>query len=266
MTPMTTTAQSKWKALAFSSALSAWAVAGCIAPGPQTPSAAPGSAASIGKTGGGSAPATAAAPPTKDCAPDALIDDGEDGNNQNLPVANRGGYWYTFVDKAGSTVTPMAGEQGGTFAMTDGGANGSHFAANFKGKIGNAAIVFGGMGMNFIDPKGQYDSSKYIGLAFYAKRGENSTGRVRLKVPDVSTDPEGGICSECFNDFGADLNLTTEWRRYVFPFRKMTQLAGWGAPRKAHIDPSKLYGVQFQVNVPGSNYDIWVDDLQFVCQ
>src|SRR5205823_9375053 len=125
--------------------------------------------------------ATSAAAPAGPCSADALIDDGEDGNNQNIPAGNRGGYWYTFVDKIGSTVTPMAGEQGGTFAMTEGGANGSHFAAKYFGKIGTGAIVFSGMGMNFVDPKGQYDASKYAGLAFYAKRGENSTGKVRLK-------------------------------------------------------------------------------------
>jgi endoglucanase len=254
------TSQSNWKLLAFSSGLCAWAAAGCIAPPPQAPSAAPGSAASLGVH------ANASTAAYKDCGPEGMIDDGEDGNNQNLPLANRGGYWYTFVDKAGSTITPMAGEQGGTFTMTEGGANASKYAANMKGKIGQAMIVFGGLGMNFIDPKGQYDASKYTGIAFYAKRGENSTGKVRLKVPDASTDPEGGICSECFNDFGADINLTTEWKKYVFPFKKMTQLSGWGAPHKPHIDPSKIYGVQFQVNTQGANYDIWVDDLQFICQ
>ena len=30
-----------------------------------------------------------------------MIDDGEDGNNQNLPLENRGGYWYTFMRQDG---------------------------------------------------------------------------------------------------------------------------------------------------------------------
>jgi len=263
------TSHSNWKLLVLSSTLLLGAAAaGCIAPGPQTPSAAPGSAASIGKSSGAPSAAAPGAPggAFKDCGTDGMIDDGEDGNNQNIAAGDRGGYWYTFVDKAGSTVTPMAGELGGQFAMSEGGANGSHYGANFKGKVGVAAIVFAGMGMNFIDPKGQYSAAKATGISFYAKRGENSTGKVRLKVPDVNTDPEGGVCTECFNDFGADLNLTTEWRKYNFPFKRMTQLAGWGAPRKPHINADKLYGVQWQVNVPGANYDIWVDDLQFLCQ
>jgi endoglucanase len=249
------TSQSIWKALAFSTGLGAMAAAGCIKPPATAPGAAPGSAASLG--GGASA--------FKDCGPEGMVDDGEDGNNQNMPVANRGGYWYTFVDKAGSTVTPMAGEQGGTFAMTEGGANGSKFAANFKGKIGTGAIVFSGMGMNFVDPKDKYDASKYVGVSFFAKRGDASTGKVRLKVPDINTDPEGGVCSECFNDFGADMNLTPEWKKYIFPFKKMAQMPGWGAPRKPHVNPATIYGLQWQVNVPGSTYDIYVDDVQFVC-
>ena len=139
---------------------------------PAAPSAPAAPGAPIGTTG------------FKECGPKALIDDGEDGNNQNLPNDNRGGYWYTFRDKKGTTIEPVAGEDGGTFAMSEGG-HGSQFAARFHGKIGTGAPLFGGMGMNFVDPKAPYDASKYAGISFWAKKGENSTGKVRLKVPDV---------------------------------------------------------------------------------
>ena len=69
-------------------------------------------------------------------------------------------------------------------------------------------------------------------------------------MPDVNTDPEGGVCTECFNDFGADLILTTEWKLYIFPWKSMKQMPGWGSPRKPHITPAKIFGIQFQVNVP----------------
>ena len=224
--------------------------AAAAAAAPSAP-AAPGAA--IGNTG------------FKECGPEGLIDDGEDGNNQNLPNDNRGGYWYTFRDKKGTTIEPVAGEDGGTFAMSEGG-HGSQFAARYHGKIGTGAPLFGGMGMNFVDPKAAYDASKYAGISFWAKKGENSTGKVRLKVPDVNTDPDGGVCTECFNDFGGDLNLTTEWKQYIFPWKAMKQMPGWGNPRKPHITPSKIYGIQFQVNVPSANYDIYIDDLKFICQ
>lgn len=201
----------------------------------------------------------------KECGPTGQIDDFEDNNNQNLVVDNRGGYWYTFVDKVGSTVWPEAGEAGGTFTPSEGGYS-SKYGAEVKGKIGTAAIVFGALGMNFQDPKAMYDASKYEGVTFFAKRGPGSTGKVRLKVPDGNTDPEGGVCSECFNDFGEDLNLSEQWQRFVFPFRDMKQMEGWGAPRKAHIDPTKIFGMQWQVNTQGADYDIFVDNVGFICK
>ena len=82
----------------------------------------------------------------------------------------------------------------------------------------------------------------------------------------MNTDPEGGVCTECFNDFGGDLKLTTEWKQYIFPWKAMKQMPGWGSPRKPHITPSKIYGIQFQVNIPSANYDIYIDDLKFICQ
>ena len=202
------------------------------------------------------------ASPEATCEGQAMIENAEDRNDQVLLRGGRSGYIYTFLDKAGSTITPPES----SFRMEKGGANGSKFAANFKGHVGTGAIVFSGMGVNFVDPKDKYDASKYAGIAFFAKRGESSTGKVRLKVPDMNTDPDGAVCTECFNDFGGELNLTTDWKKYIFPFKKMSQEPDWGAPRKPHIVPSTIYGVQFQVKVPNANYDIWVDDLQFLCQ
>lgn len=243
---------------------------GCVIPDKSAaaPNVAPGSAASIGGGASAAAPAAAATATVavgKDCGANGLIDDGEDGNNQNLPNDNRGGYWYTFKDKGTTTVEPTAGEEGGTFAMSEGGHD-SQYAARYHGTIGTGAIVFSGMGMNFIDPKGAYDASKYAGISFWAKKGADSTGKVRLKVPDSNTDPDGGVCTECFNDFGANIVLTNDWKLYSFPFKTMKQLPDWGAPHKPHITPSKIYGIQFQVNVPRSTYDIYIDDLKFFCE
>ncbi|MFO7178121.1 MAG: carbohydrate binding domain-containing protein [Pseudomonadota bacterium] len=207
-------------------------------------------------------------PAGKPCPPsEGMISDGENSPNQTNVIKGRGGYWYTFVDKAGSSVTPMPGAQGGTFSMTAGGANGTKYAARMTGQIGGGDIVYAGMGMNFVDPKGQYDASAYGGIAFWGKKGPNSTGAVRLKVPDVATDPDGGMCSECFNDFGMDLTFTDQWQYFTIPFDSMKQLPGWGNPRTAGIDKSKLYSIQFQVNEKGAPFDIWVDEIQFTgCQ
>ncbi len=201
---------------------------------------------------------------TKACGKDAVIDDGEDGNNQVLVQDGRAGYWYTFVDDAGSTIEPQAGKKGGQFAMSPGGNGGSAMAARMHGKVTSGGVLYAGMGFNFVDPKDQYDASKYGGIAFYAKKGPGSTGKVRLKIPDVDTDPDGKVCKECFNDFGATMELTDSWTRYELPFAMATQDAGWGKPKPTHINPAKLYSMQWQVNVPGADYDIWVDDIAFV--
>jgi len=195
------------------------------------------------------------------------ISDGEANSNQINVIKGRGGYWYTFLDKEGSTVTPQAGALGGTFEMAPGGANGTKYAARMQGKVASAEIVYAGMGLNFLDPKGQYDASAFKGISFWAKKGPGSTAKVRLKVPDKTTEPDGKICTECFNDFGADLTLTDEWQQFTLPFSAMRQLKGWGSPRGSAIDPTTIYGIQFQVNDKGADYDIWVDEIEFTgCQ
>src|SRR5215475_12652753 len=50
-----------------------------------------------------------------------VISDGEANSNQINTIKGRGGYWYTFLDKEGSSVTPQAGALGGTFEMAPGG-------------------------------------------------------------------------------------------------------------------------------------------------
>lgn len=224
----------------FVAAIAAFAAAGCV------PMAAPATPAELeaGK---------------KKCGPDGMLDDAEDNNNQISAVKNRGGYWYTFGDKT-SKITPPTG---GTFTMSPGGANGSANAAHVNGTIGTAAVVYAGMGFNFVDPKGGYDASAYKGISFWAKVGPDSTKKVRLKVPDISTDPDGKKCTDCFNDFGVDLELSTTWTQYTIPFGTMKQMEGWGAPRAGAITPKQLYSVQWQVNAPGAPFDLWVDDIQF---
>ncbi len=197
------------------------------------------------------------------CPASAMIDDGEDNNNQVMVQEGRSGYWYTYVDHEGSTVEPAAGETGGIFSFTQGGVNGSAYAARMSGTIGKSNIVYAGMGANLADPKGGYDASKFGGIAFWAKRSATSTPKVRFKMPDAQTDPDGGICSACYNDFGMELKLTEDWTRYVVLFDAAKQERGWGSPHPSGIDTKQVYGVQFQVNDKGMPYDLSIDDMEF---
>ena len=184
-----------------------------------------------------------------------MISDGEAQNKTNF-VAGRGGYWYTVLDtkdNGGSDIWPLSGALGGTFEMSDGGANGTAHHARMKGTVGGADIVYAGMGMNFVDPKGTYDASRYQGIAFWAKRNPGSTPHVRLKVSDAQTDPDGQLCHQCFNDHGWDLELTDQWALYTVPFAAMKQ-EDWG-PKDGGIDRTRLYGIQFQVNEKGAPFN-----------
>jgi endoglucanase len=208
--------------------------------------------------------ADAAANDARPCPPNVgMISDAESGNRTNA-VEERGGYWYTYADGKGSVVEPPPGEQGGTFTMSEGGANGSAHAARMKGTLGTSQVVYVGMGLSFTDPKGTYDARRYRGITFWAKKGSpDSTRNVRLKVPDRNTEPLGKVCTECFNDFGEYLELTDDWKQYTIAFSSMKQQSDWGKPRPSAISSDALYGIQFQVDDYGKKFDILVDDLQF---
>ena len=157
------------------------------------------------------------------CGPEALIEDGEDNNNQVIVQDGRAGYIYTYKDPEGTTVTPAAGSDGGVFEMSPGGVNNSGYAMRMHGRVANAQVVYSGMGLNLTDPKDTYDASKYKGVSFYAKRGPNSSSKVRFKIPDVNTDPDGGQCTNCYIDFGLDMKLTEEWLKFRIRFFKLMQ-------------------------------------------
>ena len=104
------------------------------------------------------------------CGLEAMIENAEDTNNQVMVQDGRSGYIYTYVDREGSTIAPTAGEQGGVFEVSPRGPSGSGHALRMHGSIGKASIVYAGMGLNFVDPKGPYDASKYKGITFWAKK------------------------------------------------------------------------------------------------
>src|SRR5687768_15433442 len=63
------------------------------------------------------------------CPSAGTIEDAEDGDAQIVTAAGRGGYVYTYVDKAGSSVSPGGSE----FAPVAGGANDSQKAVRISG-------------------------------------------------------------------------------------------------------------------------------------
>jgi endoglucanase len=189
------------------------------------------------------------------CAGDPLIEDGEDLDNQILKREGRGGYWYTSVDSEGSTIEPAS------FKLTQGGGHaGSNGVAHIKVKMAQAGwSVYASMGFG-LAPSGPYDASRYTGVTFWAK----GPAHVRFKIPDVYTQPGGGYCKDCYNDFGVELALTSEWQRYTIPFSWLQQQPGWGDPRP-EVAKNAILGLQWQVGSRGRTFDVYVDDIAFFC-
>jgi hypothetical protein len=86
---------------------------------------------------------------------------------------------------------------------------------------------------------------------------------LRVKVPDANTDPDGKICSDCYNDFGLSFELSDEWTRYTVNFKDLKQEEGWGDPRPPSSATDKLFGLQWQVSTPNAEFDVWFDDIRF---
>ena len=101
----------------------------------------------------------------------------EDNNNQITVIGERGGYWYTYADKDGSTVWPVPGDQGGTFTMVEGGHD-SKYAAEMKGKLAGKSIVYAAMGLNFHGPEG---ALQRVGV-----RGDHLLGQARRRTRPAS--------------------------------------------------------------------------------
>ena len=190
----------------------------------------------------------------------ALIEDGEDGDDQILTVAGRGGFLYTFADERGSKVEPA-----GDFKPANGGAEGTHRSLRAMGAMAQGDEAYAGLGFTFADPAAPYDASRFVGVAFWAKRSSSSSAALRFMVGDVNTDPAGKVCTECDNDFGVSFEVTEEWTRYEVSFADLKQQGGWGAPRPEALDKSKLFGLKWQVGTPGAPFDVSIDQVSFVC-
>jgi endoglucanase len=183
------------------------------------------------------------------------LDDGEDNDNQIKKLGGRDGYWFSFADTWGTTIEPK-----GQFSFAPGGANGTKLAAHIKGRTASSGeSIYAGMGFAFTNPKTPYNAGEAKGIRFWAK----GPGRIRFKTPDVNTAPEGDRCTDCYNDFGVDIVLQNEWMRYTVPFDKLAQQPGWG-DRAPEVSKDKLFAIQWQFSKPGTDYDIWIDEIEFV--
>ena len=186
------------------------------------------------------------------------------------------------------TTSPLVSIWGANVTLTfagapiDGGIGG---AADGGAVTDDAGVCRQPIGGDF--PATPIDLTPFSGITFWA-RAEAPGGRIlRVQVIDTQTDPRGGICQEqdneasdyCYNGFGVQIELTDTYRQYTLEFSKFTQVAGWGYHPPSGIDWSRVYTLNFVMNLPGCtdsaatmcpggapslSFDFWIDDLYFV--
>lgn len=171
-----------------------------------------------------------------------------DGGGSARPDLVDGAFPFSYADEHGSRVDEAGG--GGTLRL--------------RGRTAAGGEAFAGVGVVFAEPKAPLDARGKKGIAFNARRAPGSAAHVRFKIPDVNTDPAGGKCSECFNDFGIGFEVAEQWTRYEVTFAELAQESDWGNPRPPALDAAQIYGLQWQVAVPGATLDIEIDDVQWL--
>ncbi len=249
--------------------LAPWLVGCCACPcvqnaAPESPGAGNGAGAEVTSTALTAAAGSVVA--VKTCASglkpaaDGLVDDLEDGNSRVVEVANRGGYWWDAKDDLGTTVQPA-----GDLKAFEGGAGGSKYSVHVSGTTATGEKAWGAVvGLRLAEHL-LYDASKYAGVSFMAKVGDKSQAKIRLKVADVNTHPDGQVCKEgCYNDFGKEFTFTNDWQEYQVSFAEMKQQEGWGDPRPPAITPNKLVQIAWHVMTKGVDFDLYLDDVRFL--
>jgi endoglucanase len=191
-------------------------------------------------------------------AQDGLIDDLEDGDGRAAPVGSRSGSWWVAKADHALVTTPA-----GAFASSDGGTGGSKKAVRFAGKTDPRDQWGAAVGLSFLESGSFYDASKYAGIAFKIRASQPNVS-VRVKLPDVSTHPEGGVCSTgCWNSFGKDLVVGPEWQDVEVTWNELSQQPNWGDPRPKTITVGKIKNIEWAVN-QGVEFDVFVDDVRFI--
>ncbi len=199
-----------------------------------------------------------------------LIDDMEDGDAGILPNHGRNGYWYTGGDTTKNAVlTPPAN----AFAMTMLAAGDrSDYAASVKAE--NFTDWGSVIGFNFVEKNSMpqpYDASAYCGVHFWGKAAAPVT--LRLRVPDVSTHPNGGVCvtpgtsgTACYDHFGSAVAFGKVWADYSFKFADLTQVGTGYHPADNKIRTDKLFAMEWALpgGATAKTYQIWVDDVELL--
>jgi hypothetical protein len=184
----------------------------------------------------------------------------------------RAGDWYKFHDKAGSTSMVFLPNGDGP------GAGESKRAVHGFGACENAkrsdSIWGAGIGFDLNNPghdpngKKPYDAAGrgFKGVRFKARVGVSDTTRgavrvVSVRFPDVNTDPLGGRCKACWDDYMYSINLHSDWRTYTILWSDLVHV-GTGEPERPFAADA-IFSVNWRF-LPSDVFDLYLDDVEFV--
>lgn len=174
----------------------------------------------------------------------ALIDDFEDGDLFVSALDHRGGIWGSYDDGSGGTVTTAVESAG----------SGRALRIASRGFTGFGAGVFATLHPGSSESRAcLHDASRYTGMRFRAR--SSTPVRLALESRATLTPDRGGACGlareACFDQHGAVLPASDDWRDYEFPFCQLVP-EGWGGA-KDPLDRSALSAIHFRV-IEGDTY------------
>jgi hypothetical protein len=181
--------------------------------------------------------------------PSELIDDVEDGDEALAEGMAKGGTWYSFIEP---------GAQSSGFEATEVDREGSVYAAHLK--AGPTSEWGGGLGIVLNPDRGPFNACTTTGITFWAK-GTRCGQPLQVRIADVSSQPDGKVCTACYDHFTTAVRLTEGWAKYTITWDAFTK-AGWGKPQAKAIDLERMYQILFQWPT-GAGVEFWVDDVAF---
>jgi hypothetical protein len=221
-------------------------------------------------TAGGGALAACPSPPAAGSMTDLLIDDLEDKDNGVAKLGGRSGYWYTYLDAFGSTITPKPDATGASPLLPGNTmCHGGMACVIISGTTAMQDEVakkypYAGVGFDFSNAKKPctYNGSAYSGIKFWVRGDVAIT--IKLNTTKTSTADGGGTCigDGCnggYSPGGIDVPLTGSWQQLDLPFNMLVQPT-WG--QVATFDKASLLSLQVQVP-PGQAFNIAIDDVTF---
>ena len=165
-------------------------------------------------------------------------------HNFETDAAKNGGVWTAEADSIGSKAN---------FEFIDGGADGSGKAGHFAGYLGKSAgapYPWVSLSVGFNPGASATDISAVKAIRFMVK-GDGK--RYRIVLPRTAVTD--------YANFRTEFDATKEWKQVEIPLTKLSQ-PSWG--KQVEVAWNDVTRIQITPAVEGADYDIYIDDVEFV--